>query len=260
MTDLAWTDAALTSARPKALGALLRYFRDLDTAEGVSGGLPAGAHALAPERPAPRSSRLAHHGRTERRDRRARRARRQEALPAEDLLSECRVAAPISILEVRSRLKPAINRRRCNVDTTTCADQSSGPAKLARHEVTGGVAPYLVVSNANAAADFYVKAFGAEDIARMPPDEQGRTMHCHLRINGGSVMLSDAYPEHGCPLQPPQAFTLHLQVDDVDAWWRRAVEAGAEIVMPLQVMFWGDRYGQVRDPFGVTWSMAAPAS
>ncbi len=72
-------------------------------------------------------------------------------------------------------------------------------------------------------------------------------------------MLSDPYPEHGCALQTPQAFNLHMQVGDVDAWWRRAVEAGAEIALPLQLMFWGDRYGQLRDPFGVTWSVGAPA-
>jgi PhnB protein len=83
-------------------------------------------------------------------------------------------------------------------------------------------------------------------------------MHIHLYINGGSVMLSDPYPEHGHPLQTPQAFSLHLQVDDVDAWWRRAVEAGAEIGMPLQKMFWGARYGQLRDRFGVTWSLSTP--
>jgi uncharacterized glyoxalase superfamily protein PhnB len=71
-------------------------------------------------------------------------------------------------------------------------------------------------------------------------------------------MLSDAYPEHGHPLKTPQGFMLHLQVEDVDAWWDRAVAAGAEIVLPLQLMFWGDRYGQLRDPFGVLWSLSEP--
>jgi uncharacterized glyoxalase superfamily protein PhnB len=126
-------------------------------------------------------------------------------------------------------------------------------------EVLGGVVPYLMVDGASKAAEFYERAFGAKEVARHPVDEQGRTMHIHLHLNGGSLMLSDAYPEHGHPLKAPQAFTLHLKVDDVDAWWNRAVEAGAEIVLPLQVMFWGDRYGQLRDPFGVSWSMAAPA-
>lgn len=83
-------------------------------------------------------------------------------------------------------------------------------------------------------------------------------MHVHLHINGTSVMLSDPYPEHGHPLQKPQAFTLHLPIHDVDGAWNRAVDAGAEVVAPLQVMFWGNLYGQLRDPFGVTWSMSAP--
>ncbi|MPZ34330.1 MAG: VOC family protein [Rhodospirillales bacterium] len=122
--------------------------------------------------------------------------------------------------------------------------------------VLGGVAPYLSVSNAGKAADFYVKALGATEVVRMPPDDKGRYMHIHLVVNGGSLMLADAFPDHGHPLEKPAAFTLHLQVDDVDAWFERAKKAGAEVVLPVQLMFWGDRYGQVRDPFGVLWSMA----
>ena len=83
-------------------------------------------------------------------------------------------------------------------------------------------------------------------------------MLIHLHINGGSLMLGDAYPEHGYPAQAPQAFDIMLPVDDIEAWWKRAVEAGAEIKMPLADMFWGDRYGQLRDPFGVRWAMNAP--
>ena len=83
-------------------------------------------------------------------------------------------------------------------------------------------------------------------------------MHVHLYVNGSSLMLGDAYPEYGHPLQTPQAFNLTLQVDDIDAWWSRAVAAGAEVVMPVQEMFWGARYGQLRDPFGVLWSMNQP--
>jgi uncharacterized glyoxalase superfamily protein PhnB len=125
-------------------------------------------------------------------------------------------------------------------------------------EILGGLVPYLMVDGAIKAAAFYGRAFGAKEVGRHPPDEQGRTMHVHLHVNGGSLMMSDAYPEHGHPLKPPQAFNLLLRVDDVEAWWKRAVEAGAEIVMPLDDMFWGDRYGQLRDPFGVTWALAAP--
>ena len=124
--------------------------------------------------------------------------------------------------------------------------------------VKGGVIAYLQVDGAMKAADFYKGAFGAEVAAAHPVDDRGRTMHVHLYINGGSVMLSDAYPEHGYALQKPQAFTLMLPVDDIDAWWQRAVDAGAAVVMPVAEMFWGDRYGQLRDPFGVLWAMNQP--
>jgi PhnB protein len=121
--------------------------------------------------------------------------------------------------------------------------------------VLGGVAPYLGVSSAAEAADFYVKALGAKEILRMPPDDKGRYMHIHLVVNGGSLMLADAFPDHGHPLESHRGYTLYLQVDDADAWWKRAVEAGAEPLMPVTVMFWGDRYGEFRDPYGVRWSV-----
>jgi uncharacterized glyoxalase superfamily protein PhnB len=121
--------------------------------------------------------------------------------------------------------------------------------------VKGGLTPYLQVDGAMKAAAFYQRAFGAELATAMPVDDKGRTMHVHLYINGSSLMLSDAYPEHGHPLQAPQAFNLTLEVDDIDAWWRRAVEAGSQVVMPVADMFWGARYGQLRDPFGVLWAM-----
>lgn len=124
--------------------------------------------------------------------------------------------------------------------------------------VKSGVVAYLQLDGAAKASEFYQRAFGAEEVFRLDPDENGRTMHIHLYVNGASVMLSDFYPEYGQQREEPKAFTLHLQVDDVDAWWKRAVEAGAEIVLPLDRQFWGDRYGQVRDPFGVLWSMGAP--
>lgn len=126
-------------------------------------------------------------------------------------------------------------------------------------QVRGGLIPYLTVDGAAKAAEFYTRAFGAEEATRYPLDEKGRTMHIHLYVNGSSLMLSDAYPEYGHPLQQPQSFNLTLQVDDIDAWWKRAVDAGATIVTPVEKMFWGDRYGQLRDPFGVMWSMNEPS-
>ena len=85
--------------------------------------------------------------------------------------------------------------------------------------VLGGVAPYLGVNGAGKAADFYVKALTATEVNRMPPDEKGRYMHIHLLVNGGSLMLADAFPDHGHPLETHGGYTLHLQVDDADAWW-----------------------------------------
>ena len=122
-------------------------------------------------------------------------------------------------------------------------------------KVLSGVAPYLMVSDAAAAADFYKKAFAAQEVARMAAGDGPKLIHVHLYINGASVMLSDPFPEQGFPAVTPQGFTLHLAVDDADLWFNRAVEAGATVGMPLADMFWGDRYGQLKDPFGVTWAM-----
>lgn len=128
-----------------------------------------------------------------------------------------------------------------------------------RPTALGGVVAYLALDGALKAAEFYKRAFGAEQVFAYPPDEQGRTMHVHLHLNGSSVMLSDFFPEHGFEKVAPQAFTMQLILgDDIDAWWQRAVDAGCEVVTPLQVMFWGDRWGQVKDPFGIVWGMNAP--
>ncbi len=121
--------------------------------------------------------------------------------------------------------------------------------------VKGGLVTYLMLDGARRAAEFYVRAFGAEIVAAMPADPQGRTPHVHLHVNGSSLMLSDAFPEQGCALAAPQAFTLTLMVEDIDARYAHAVEAGATALMPPAEMFWGDRYGQLRDPFGVVWAM-----
>ena len=97
------------------------------------------------------------------------------------------------------------------------ADRETQPPALP--EVKGGVIAYLQLDGAMMTADFYSRAFGAQLAFAYPPDEQGRTMHAHLYVNGGSVMLSDFYPEHGRSAQQLQGFTLLLQVDGIDAWW-----------------------------------------
>jgi uncharacterized glyoxalase superfamily protein PhnB len=122
----------------------------------------------------------------------------------------------------------------------------------------GGATAYLQVDGAAKAAEFYQRAFGAELAAMHPLDEKGRTMHVHLYVNGTTVMLSDFYPEHGVAKVAPAGFSMALHVDDIDAWWKRAVDAGATVVQPVSVMFWGDRYGSVKDPFGVSWAMNQP--
>ena len=121
-----------------------------------------------------------------------------------------------------------------------------------------GVIPYINVDGAMAAADFYKRAFGADEVMRMPAEDGKRLMHCLLRINDGPMMLSDTFPEHGHGFQPSHSFTLQLVVEDAQPWWDRAVAAGCEIVTPLQVMFWGDRWGQLRDPYKVNWAINAP--
>lgn len=133
-------------------------------------------------------------------------------------------------------------------------------AEMPKVAVKGGVVPYLSIDGAMKAADFYVKAFGGEIATAYPPDEKGRTMHVHLYVNGSSVMLSDFYPEHGHGHEKPQAFNLNLQVDDIEAWWKRAIDAGCTPIMPPQKMFWGDTYAQCADPFGVMWSMNQPGA
>ena len=119
-----------------------------------------------------------------------------------------------------------------------------------------GVVPHMVLSDASAASAFYQRAFGAVEVGRMPSEDGKKLIHCHLRINGGSLTIMDRMRDEDPG--PPRNVDLILAVDDIDAWWDRAVKAGAEVVMPVQKMFWGDRYGQLRDPFGVLWSLDEP--
>jgi PhnB protein len=110
------------------------------------------------------------------------------------------------------------------------------------------------------AIEFYKRAFGAEEMTRAPAEGSTKLMHAHLRINGDSIMLADDFPEWkgGVEAGAPTGITLHLQVDDADRWWNRAVEAGATVTMPLADQFWGDRYGSLKDPYGHSWSIGSP--
>lgn len=131
--------------------------------------------------------------------------------------------------------------------------EESSP-KTCMHTVT----PHLVCAGAAKAIAFYKKAFAAEEMMRLEgPD--GRLWHGAIRIGDSIVMLVDEAPEWGS--LGPKALkgtpvTIHLNVEDVDAFTARAVAAGAKVTMPVADMFWGDRYGQVEDPFGHRWSVA----
>lgn len=122
-----------------------------------------------------------------------------------------------------------------------------------------GVIPYLNVVGANDASELYQKAFGAVEVRRLPSDDGKRLMHAHLVINEGSLMLGDCFPEHGHAHQPSHSFTMQLVVDDIDTWFQRAVDAGLEVMNPVALMFWGDRWGSLKDRFGVHWAMNQPA-
>ncbi|MGV7209184.1 VOC family protein [Oxalobacteraceae bacterium A2-2] len=120
------------------------------------------------------------------------------------------------------------------------------------------VTPHLVCEGAAEAIDFYKKAFSAVELARLPgPD--GKLMHAAVRIGDTVVMLVDAFPEWGSVgpnTLKGTPVTLHIYTEDADQLYSQAVAAGATARMPLQDMFWGDRYGQVQDPFGHIWSIA----
>ena len=121
-----------------------------------------------------------------------------------------------------------------------------------------GITPHLVVRDAARAAQWYTDALGAEERGRVPLPG-GKLMQVELRFGGSTVMLADEFPELGV-LSPlaigGTATVLHLVTADVDRLWERAVEAGAEVRQPLGDAFWGERYGQITDPFGHRWGLA----
>jgi uncharacterized glyoxalase superfamily protein PhnB len=132
--------------------------------------------------------------------------------------------------------------------------KSVQPIPEGMHSVT----PHLICAGAAAAIDFYKKAFAAIETSRLP-DPNGKLMHGSIRIGDSTVMLVDEMREHGS-LGPKalngSSVAIHLYVEDVDAFTDRAVAAGAKLTMPVQDMFWGDRYGQLEDLFGHRWSVA----
>ena len=120
------------------------------------------------------------------------------------------------------------------------------------------ITPHLICAGAADAIEFYKKAFGAVELSRMPGAD-GRLMHASIRIGDSVVMLVDEMPNwqsFGPLALKGSPVTIHLYVADVDAAFAQAVNAGARVTMPLDDMFWGDRYGKLDDPFGHHWSLA----
>ena len=129
------------------------------------------------------------------------------------------------------------------------------PVPAGYHTVTA----YLTVNDGARALEFYTKAFGARETDRMP-GPGGKIMHAEFRIGDSVIMLSDEFPGMSSCKAPTSlggtTGSLFLYVPDVDAAFRRAVEAGCKVIAPLTDMFWGDRFGKLEDPFGNQWSMA----
>ena len=120
------------------------------------------------------------------------------------------------------------------------------------------VTPYLAVEDAARAIEFYTQAFGAKEVVRMDAPG-GKIGHAELEIGDSRIMLSDPFPQSST--KPPKdlggtSFSVMMYVADVDAAFKRAVDAGASVSMELSDMFWGDRFGSVTDPFGHSWSLA----
>jgi PhnB protein len=123
------------------------------------------------------------------------------------------------------------------------------------------VVTYLAIDGAAKALEFYKNAFGAKELARQATPD-GKIIHASMKIGNTTVMMSDIFPgsDAKSPLElGTSPVTLHINSDDVDALWNRALAAGAKVSMPLENQFWGDRYGQLVDPFGHHWSMSMKA-
>ena len=116
------------------------------------------------------------------------------------------------------------------------------------------ITPSITVSDAAKAIDFYKSALAAEERGRHTTPDGSKITHAEIKIGNSILFINDEFPEMGACASSGSAVKFNLYVEDADAWFARAVEAGATSVFPVTDMFWGDRWGTVTDPFGYTWS------
>jgi PhnB protein len=150
--------------------------------------------------------------------------------------------------------KAAERSKKTKSTSTAKRPETVQPIPPGFHSVT----PYLTVNNAAAAIEFYTKAFGAKEVqVHKTPD--GKILNAQIKVGDSMVMLSDEFP--GSDVRSPLSIgastvTLHIYTVNVDKLWEMAIAAGARITMPLGNQFWGERYGQLVDPFGHRWSVS----
>jgi len=119
------------------------------------------------------------------------------------------------------------------------------------------ITPHLVVNDATKALEFYKTAFGAQ-IGGVHKTPDGKVMHADFKIGDSKLMLADEFPGMSSPSAKTlggSCVVLNLFMEDIDKLFNQAVSAGATVTMPLANQFWGDRYGQVKDPFGHVWAL-----
>jgi PhnB protein len=132
------------------------------------------------------------------------------------------------------------------------------PEPSGTSEARRTLTPHIVVRNARDAADWYVRALGATERGRIPIPG-GKFMQIELQFGDSIVMIADEFPDMGIlsPLSLGGTYgALTIETEDVDSLWQRALDAGAEVFHPLQDAFWGDRHGQIIDPFGHRWGLS----
>jgi PhnB protein len=167
--------------------------------------------------------------------------------------------APRRAAAKRRPAKKKVARKVAKRPARKATGKRRAPAAAARR--MAAVTPHIILSDASGAIAFYKRAFGAEEMFRMPTPDGRKLLHASIRIGDSTIMMCDEFPEmgEGGGRSPTSlggsSTTLHLNVANADAAFDRAVSAGCSVTMPLADMFWGDRYGKLRDPYGHEWSI-----